>query len=373
MRTLVAFLLLCFATGPLNAADPTEDEMLKALTPQPAKPLTRSLGRGAQVRSASEGKLELSVQFDYASARITPESATVLKRLAAAMKSPTLGDRHFRIEGHTDSTGSNAGNVRLSGRRAEAVRRFLADEGVEAPRLSAIGLGSAVPANREDTTAAVNRRVAILSLDDTQMKAAGGKSAATVQSVAGGFKVQRGPEELTLGPGARLREGDVVTTDGNGNALVRLDDGAKLLLREGTRLEVGKLQLSGEESAWAQGFGLLGGALRYVSGALAKVRPQAVSISTRVATIGLRGTDLDVVHVEKPEGPAEQGTYVRVNQGAVQVGGADGSKVELARDEQAYAGPPKPTTRGGKREPAAEKRAAPAGVFKEGALDELMR
>lgn len=373
MRAFAAFLLLSLASLPLVAADPSEEEMLKALTPQPARPLTRSLSRGAPVKSASEGKLELSVQFDYASARITPDSATVLKRLAAAMRSPTLGERHFRIEGHTDSTGSVPGNVKLSGRRAESVRRFLADEGVDTARMSAIGLGSAVPANREDTTAAVNRRVAILSLDDTQMKAAGGKSAASVQTVAGGIKVKRGTEEVAVTPGARLREGDVITTDGTGSAFVRLDDGAKLLLRENTTVEVGKLQLSGDESLWAQGLSLAGGALRYVSGALAKVRPQAVALKTQVATIGLRGTDLDVVHVEKPDGPAEQGTYVKVNQGAVQVGGIDGSRVELAQDEQGYAGPPKPATRGGKKEPAAAKRVAPTGVFKDGALDELLK
>lgn len=371
LTSLLPALLLAFA-WPAAAQDLSEEEMLKALMPKPQAPVTRGV-RGTPIRASDEGKLELSVQFEYASARITPESAAMLKRLAAAMKSAALGERHFRIEGHTDATGSVPGNLRLSARRAESVRHFLAEAGVDEARLSAIGLGSAVLANREDPAAAVNRRVAILSLDNAQMKTAGAPTAASVQRVSGTLKVQRGDQVTALQPGARLREGDVAITEAGGSALVRLDDGAQLLLRENTRLDVGKLQVKGDASQWVQAFKLGAGALRYLSGALGKLRPQAVSFVTTTATIGLRGTDVDVVFVAQPAEGAEAGTYVRVNQGAVALGGLDGSRVEVGADQQAFAGAPKPVTRGVKATPAAVKLQAGASVFRTGALDEFVR
>ena len=57
------------------------------------------------------------------------------------------------------------------------------------------------------------------------------------------------------------------------------------------------------------------GAFRYVTGALGGNRPEAVAISTSYATVGIRGTDIDMVHAEKDAGGNEAGTYVKVNQG----------------------------------------------------------
>ena len=345
--------------------------MVRALTPQPPAPLTRGLGRGAQVRGAPEGKLAITVQFELGSARITPQSAATLSRLATAMKSPALGDRHFRIEGHTDATGNALGNTRLSGRRAESVRDFLRAAGVDAARMSTIGLGSAALADRQDPAAAANRRVVVLSLEQAQVQASAG-SAATVQRLAGRLEVKRGDREQDVEPGTRLREGDTIATGPGSNALVRLDDGAQLLLREDSRLEVGKLQVAGDASTWSQALNLLSGAMRYLTGALGQSRPQAVRLTTFTSTIGIRGTDLDIVAVPEGSEARPAGTYVKVNHGAVAVSAADGSRVELQASEQAFASTPKPATRGGKREAAAVKMSAPADVFRTGVLDELL-
>lgn len=364
---------LCAVAIPAWGDDPSEEDMVKALTPKPAAPLTRGLARGTTVRSAPEGKLAIAVQFEYASARITPASAATLTRLAAAMKAEALADRHFRIEGHTDSSGNPLNNTRLSGRRAESVRNFLAAAGVDQARLSTIGLGSAIPADAANPEGAVNRRVVILSLEQAQVVAAKG-SAASVQRLVGQARVKRGDQETPLQPGTRLREGDVVTTDSTASALVRMDDGAQLLVREGSRLEVGKLQIAGDASGWAQALNLVNGAVRFLTGALGKSRPQAVRLTTYTSTIGIRGTDFDVV-VVLPDGSSmrEAGTYVRVNQGAVALGATDGSKVDVGKDEQAFAGTPRPATRGGKREPAAVRLSAPTDVFRSGAFDELLQ
>jgi hypothetical protein len=63
---------------------------------------------------------------------------------------------------------------------------------------------------------------------------------------------------------------------------------------------------------------------------------------------------------------------VKVNQGAVAIGGADGSTVKLQKDEQAFAGAKKPRTRSGAPVPAAVKLGEPSAVFQSGDFDTLL-
>lgn len=67
----------------------------------------------------------------------------------------------IRIEGHTDSRGDAAYNKDLSQRRADAVRAYLMDRGVEGERLKAVGFGEERPLRDEETPEAweINRRV----------------------------------------------------------------------------------------------------------------------------------------------------------------------------------------------------------------------
>ncbi len=75
-------------------------------------------------------------------------------------------DRNIRIEGHTDSTGSETLNKDLSQRRADAVKQLLIKNGVAASRITALGQGEAYPVASNTTEAgkAKNRRVDIILL-----------------------------------------------------------------------------------------------------------------------------------------------------------------------------------------------------------------
>ena len=67
-----------------------------------------------------------------------------------------------KIEGHTDSDGSDSSNLRLSQARAEAVREYLISRGsVASVRLGAEGFGETIPIDTNRTAAgkANNRRV----------------------------------------------------------------------------------------------------------------------------------------------------------------------------------------------------------------------
>jgi outer membrane protein OmpA-like peptidoglycan-associated protein len=359
------------------AADPSVDEMIEALATKPGESkefaLTRGVKRPAAVPAKREGRLQLSVQFDYASATISPGSRELLLRLAAAMKSPALEGQRYRIEGHTDSTGSATANLLLSRKRALAVSQFLKSaSGIEAGRLSAWGMGSSTPANASDPTAAENRRVVIVSMEALPAGADDDEGAGSVLQLNGSLSVRRRDASVPLQAGARIREGDVLSTPAGASVIVRLDDGTSVLLRAGTDLKIARLKLQGELGKLSQAFELLVGAVRYVSGALGKGRPEAIAFLTGSATVGIRGTDFDIVYTTQPMGAQDSGTYVRVNRGSVAVGGLDGSVVQLAKDEQAYAGMPKPVTRGGTKAPAATRINEAPGIFRTGELDELL-
>ena len=73
-------------------------------------------------------------------------------------------ERSVTIEGHTDSVGSEALNLELSLRRAEAVKAYLVRQGVDANRVLAAGKGESLPVASNDSAAErqQNRRVEII-------------------------------------------------------------------------------------------------------------------------------------------------------------------------------------------------------------------
>lgn len=369
-KTFAALLLL--ACGIAFAADPSVDEMIDALSTKPSGPLSRGLAKAPAKR---EGKLQLQIQFEYNSDRISAESRELLLKLANAMKSPALEGNRFRVEGHTDASGSISGNIRLSQRRALAVTEFLkANSGVEGNRMTPWGLGSSTLANPKDPLAAENRRVVVISMEPLPSGTANNVTSGSVVQLNGTLTARRKDQDVALQAGARVQEGDVLVTAERTSALVRMDDGANLLMRAETQLKIAKLKLQGDTGAFKQVYELLAGACRYVTGALGKSQPTAIAFSTSTATVGIRGTDFDLVYTTESRGEQESGTYVRVSSGAVSLGGLDGSSVQIARDEQAFAGKPKPVTRGGAKVPAATriKQGDAAGIFKTDDLDALL-
>ncbi|MFH4966652.1 OmpA family protein [Gaetbulibacter sp. M240] len=102
-----------------------------------------------------------TINFDSGKASIKAESATVLNDIVKILNEyPTA---KFTVEGHTDSVGSDELNQRLSDSRANAVKEYLVENGVDAFRLSSLGYGETKPVDTNNTRAgrANNRRVEI--------------------------------------------------------------------------------------------------------------------------------------------------------------------------------------------------------------------
>ena len=110
-------------------------------------------------RLTSEGKIvTYAITFDTGKATIKPESFVEINRIAELMKKEA--SLNFEVQGHCDSTGSDAVNDPLSQKRAEAIVAALVEQGIDA-RLTAVGKGSHVPIadNSTDAGRAQNRRV----------------------------------------------------------------------------------------------------------------------------------------------------------------------------------------------------------------------
>jgi len=101
------------------------------------------------------------VNFDFDSAKLTPASEKVLDEVVALLKLRTGAPA--TIGGHTDSKGKHAYNMKLSERRAEAVRAYLVAKGIAAGSLTATGYGETQPiaSNATEEGRAQNRRVTL--------------------------------------------------------------------------------------------------------------------------------------------------------------------------------------------------------------------
>jgi outer membrane protein OmpA-like peptidoglycan-associated protein len=104
------------------------------------------------------------IYFEFDSATISPQAMPQLRELGAALSDPRLAGASFTIGGHTDATGTDAYNTRLSQRRAEAVQRFLVENyTIPSANLHAVGYGKHQPKNKADVFASENRRVEIVN------------------------------------------------------------------------------------------------------------------------------------------------------------------------------------------------------------------
>lgn len=112
--------------------------------------------------------IRLQVLFDNNSAEIKPAAYQELDGFVQFLKD--VPSAKGTLEGHTDSQGSDAYNLKLSQRRAEAVRAYALSKGIDAARLDAKGYGESKPMadNNTGEGRAENRRVLFVRSDVVQ-------------------------------------------------------------------------------------------------------------------------------------------------------------------------------------------------------------
>jgi hypothetical protein len=105
----------------------------------------------------------------------------------------------------------------------------------------------------------------------------------------------RAPEATAIGPGEIVYGSDVLLTGPRDTAAVAFQDGTRVVLQPGTRLAIDRYRFSpSTTSDNSAAFRLLQGGLRALTGLIGQKNPARFSVTTSVATIGIRGTGFDV-------------------------------------------------------------------------------
>jgi outer membrane protein OmpA-like peptidoglycan-associated protein len=115
----------------------------------------------ASVNRVSQDMLMLNFKsdlfFDTNSSLIKPGGYSELQRVANVLNQ--YPQTNIQIQGHTDKSGSEQYNLALSQRRADSVKNYLMQTGVNPSRMSTVGLGESQPISSDPSQ---NRRVSIV-------------------------------------------------------------------------------------------------------------------------------------------------------------------------------------------------------------------
>lgn len=174
----VQILAVCIGTNYLATASAEEqqfrpltkrEDMIRALMTPPSQQNSVLSTRAPTFVAMTRPQFPTAILFNTKSAEVLPDSFPLLEEIALALQdSQVLGIR-IEIAGHTDSRGSLEYNDKLSTARAESVKQYLIEKGVESSRLTTKGYGERQPIPGADEKTpeglAANRRVEFIRMD----------------------------------------------------------------------------------------------------------------------------------------------------------------------------------------------------------------
>ncbi len=155
---------------------PTSDELVEALAGPDVEEAPRMRGIRLNKKSPSttvvgatapekRPRVILDIKFRYDSDELTEKARQTLNALGKALNSNRLKQGTFALEGHTDTTGSEAYNQQLAKRRALAAANYLQTAcNVSRNQLVVKSYGESRLLNRADPESGANRRVEVVNL-----------------------------------------------------------------------------------------------------------------------------------------------------------------------------------------------------------------
>lgn len=137
-----------------------------------------------------------------------------------------------------------------------------------------------------------------------------------------------------LGKGDPVSVGDTISTQANSQAMIRLLDKSTLLVRESSKVVLKDFKFEKMPDDRVQ-TNVVSGAVRAVSGAIAKANPSSVNYAVGTATVGIRGTDIELAIL--PEGRQDRaGIYNYVYSGETQMTLASGESVSVEKETSGF-------------------------------------
>jgi hypothetical protein len=119
---------------------------------------------------------------------------------------------------------------------------------------------------------------------------------AVTTSVTGSAQVQTGSgTPRALRQGDEVRQGDTVSTGSNSSLVLKFDDGEVAALTQNSRMTITAYQYQPEARTGNVLLSLINGGMRAITGLIGRTQPERVAYRAATTTIGIRGTDIDVV------------------------------------------------------------------------------
>jgi outer membrane protein OmpA-like peptidoglycan-associated protein len=156
------------STTPADAArDAEETRFIDTLRNRTTRSLTSDERDKVASIAKSKPSIDLEITFEFNSATIGAKAMPQVTALGEALTSSDLKGRTFILAGHTDAKGGDTYNQSLSERRADAVKRFLAEKyKIEAGNLLTVGYGKTQLKNPDGPFLPENRRVQVVNAAD---------------------------------------------------------------------------------------------------------------------------------------------------------------------------------------------------------------
>jgi hypothetical protein len=139
---------------------------------------------------------------------------------------------------------------------------------------------------------------------------------------------------------AEFREGESIITGAGALAQLRMFDGALMSVRGDTEIKLDRFSYTGEQDRNASFFmSVFKGGLRTITGVIGRQNRDRYRITTATVTLGVRGTDFEIVHVPPQAASREvlAGTYNRVFEGVTSMQNKAGVMLLVTRDQTAFA------------------------------------
>jgi FecR protein len=159
-------------------------------------------------------------------------------------------------------------------------------------------------------------------------------------SVTGDVKVvDAGGKPRTAQRGGDFRQGETIVTGPNALAQLRTGDGGLLSVRADTEMKLDKFAYAGENDSNASFLvSLVKGGFRTITGLIGRANRDGYRVTTPSATIGIRGTHYELVHV-LPQAASQQapaGTYNRVFDGITTIQNKAGILLLVNREQTGF-------------------------------------
>jgi FecR protein len=131
--------------------------------------------------------------------------------------------------------------------------------------------------------------------------------------------------------------GESIVTGRDSLAQLRMSDGGALSVRSATQIKLDAYRYSGHKDPGDNFLvSILRGGFRTITGLIARNYRENYRVQTSAMTIGVRGTDFEVVHVLNPAADVRPGTYNRVYAGITTMQNRTGATILVHRDQTAF-------------------------------------